>query len=71
MGIIKWVNQKVKAQNLWDVGVLKIFCLIVGMILGAYNSSFVIQYVWWFGVIAIVLLIWLMYRFLKARVSNP
>ena len=66
MGIIEWVNQKVKAQNLWDVGILKIFCTIAGMILGAYISSFVIEYVWWFGVIAIVLFICLMYRFVKA-----
>ena len=66
MGIIKWVNLKVKAQNLWDIGTLKIFCTIVGMILGAYKSSFVIEYVWWFGVIAVVLFICLMYRFLKA-----
>ena len=65
MGIFEWANQKVKAQNIWDIGFLKIFCTIVGMILGAYISAFIIQYVWWFVVIAIILLIWLIYRFFK------
>jgi len=68
MGIIEWVNLKVKAQNLWDIGILKIFCTIVGIILGAYISNFVKQYVWWFVAISIVLYILLMYRFLKAKV---
>ena len=68
MGIIEWVNLKVKAQNLWDIGILKIFCAIVGIILGAYISNFVKQYVWWFVAISIVLYILLMYRFLKAKV---
>lgn len=68
MGIIEWANLKVKAQNLWDIGILKIFCTTVGIILGAYISNFVIQYVWWFVVISIVLFIWLMYRFLIAKV---
>jgi len=68
MGIIEWVNLKVKAQNLWDIGILKNFCTIVGIILGAYISNFVKQYVWWFVAISIVLYILLMYRFLKAKV---
>lgn len=68
MGIIEWVNLKVKAQNLWDIGILKIFCTIVGIILGAYISNFVKQYAWWFVAISIVLYILLMYRFLKAKV---
>ncbi|MCK4641422.1 MAG: hypothetical protein KAU06_08790 [Candidatus Marinimicrobia bacterium] len=68
MGIIEWANLKVKTQNIWDIGILKIFCTIVGIILGAYISNFVIQYVWWFVVIAILLFIWLMYRFLKVKV---
>ena len=64
--IIDGVNQKVKAQNIWDIGILKIFCTIVGIILGAYSSTFVIQHVWWFVIVAIILFIWLMYRFLKS-----
>lgn len=68
MGIIEWANLKVKTQNIWDTGILKIFCTIVGIILGACISNFVIQYVWWFVIIVIVLFIWLMYRFLKVKV---
>ena len=66
MGLLDWVERKIKAQNFWDIGILKIFCTIVGMILGAYVSSFVIQYVWWFVIVGIVLFILLMIRFVKA-----
>lgn len=66
MGILEWADRKIKAQNVWDIGILKIFCTIAGMILGAYISAFVIQYLWWFVIVGIVLFIFLMIRFLKA-----
>ena len=66
MGILEWADRKIKAQNVWDVGILKIFCVIVGIIFGAYISAFVIQYVWWFVIVGIVLFLFLMIRFLKA-----
>ena len=65
MSIFEWADQKVKTRNIWDIGVLKIFCTLVGMILGAYLSTFVIQNVWWFGAVSAVLFIWLMIRFFK------
>ena len=67
MGIIQWANRKIKSYNAWDIGVLKIFCVIAGMILGAYISNFVIQYLWWFIVIGLVLFILLVYKFFKAK----
>ena len=41
MGLIQWAEKRTKALNMWDIGVLKIYCVLFGMIVGAYASSFV------------------------------
>ena len=66
MRFIDWVNSKVQAQNIWDIGILKFFVVTVGIILGAYISNFVIQNIWYFVIISIILFILLMYRFIKS-----
>ena len=48
MGLIQWAEQRTKGLNIWDIGVLKIYCVLFGMIVGAYVSSFVRGHVWWF-----------------------
>ena len=55
MGIIEWAERRTNALNIWDIGVLKIYCALFGMIVGAYLSSFVKQNVWWFVVVVVVL----------------
>ena len=67
MGIIEWANEKIKAQTVWDIGVLKIFCTIAGMILGAYVSVFVKQNLLYFVVVGTVLFVYLMVRFFRAK----
>ena len=66
MRFYDWINSKVQAQNIWDIGVLKFFVLTVGIIMGAYISDFVIQNIWYFAVISIILFILLIYRFIKS-----
>ena len=66
MGLFQWADKKVKSQTVWDVGVLKIFCTLVGIIAGAYISVFVQQNLWWFLILSFVLLVWLLFRFLRA-----
>ena len=44
MGIIQWANEKVKVHTVWDIGMLKIACILIGMVLGAYLSSFVFRF---------------------------
>lgn len=66
MNVFTWADKKVKAQTIWDIGVLKFFCTIVGMILGAYVSTWVIQNVWWLVGVAAASLFWLIIRFFKA-----
>jgi hypothetical protein len=60
------MEQKVKAQTVWDIGILKLFCVIVGMIIGATFSAWVIQNVCWLVGIGVVLLVWLMIRIFRA-----
>ena len=67
MGIFAWANEKIKAYTLWDIGVLKILCTLVGMILGAYLTTFVLGYLWWFIVVGALLFIILMIRFFTAK----
>ena len=55
MRIIQWAERRTNALTIWDIGVLKIYCALFGMIVGAYLSSFVKQNVWWFVVVVLVL----------------
>ena len=68
MGLFEWIDKRVKAQNKWDVVILKLFCTTVGVILGAYISHFVIQYIWWFAVIGSLLFIYLLYRIFTFKI---
>lgn len=62
MNLFQWADEKVKNQTIWDVGVLKIFCVIIGMILGACWSEFIFRYQMWFIIAAVVLFVILMIR---------
>ena len=55
MGLIQWAEQRTKALNIWDIGILKIYCVLFGMIVGAYVSSFVRDHVWWFVGVVLIL----------------
>jgi putative Mn2+ efflux pump MntP len=52
---------------MWDIGVLKIYCVLFGMIVGAYVSTFVKGYVWWFVGTVLVLGLCLGYRWFTAE----
>jgi len=55
MCIIQWAEDRTKALSIWDIGILKIYCVLFGIIVGAYISGFVQQRVWWFVVPVVVL----------------
>ena len=67
MRIIQWAERRTNALNLWDIGVLKIYCALFGMIVVAYLSSFVKQNVWGFVVVVLVLGGGLGYRWFTAK----
>lgn len=55
MSVITWAESRAKAMTIWDIGLLKIYSMVFGMIVGAYFAPFVTQKVWWF--VAFVLLL--------------
>lgn len=67
MGVIQWAEARTEALNLWDIGILKIYCVLFGMIVGAYASSFVRDHVWWFAGVVLVLGGFVGYRWLTAQ----
>ena len=62
MGLIRWAEERTRAMSIWDIGVLKIYCVLFGMIVGAYVSTFVKGHVWWFVGVVLVLGIRLGYK---------
>ena len=62
MGLIRWAEERTRTMSIWDIGVLKICCVLFGMIVGAYVSTFVKGHVWWFVGVVLVLGISLGYK---------
>ena len=67
MKILRWAERRTRALTIWDIGVVKIYCVLFGMIVGAYLSSFVKQEVWWFGAAVLILGGGLGYRWFTAE----
>ena len=55
MDILQWAEKKTKGMTIWDIGVLKVYCVLFGVIVGAYLSSFVRENVVWFVVSVLIL----------------
>ncbi len=55
MGILQWAEKKTKGLTIWDIGILKVYCVLAGVIVGAYLSSFVKEHVLWFAVTVVLL----------------
>ena len=50
MNVIHWAESRSRALTIWDMGLLKTYCALFGMIVGAYASSFITMHVSWFVV---------------------
>jgi uncharacterized membrane protein YoaK (UPF0700 family) len=59
---MKWAKKTVKRMTLLDISLLKTSVLLIGIIIGAFISEFVKQYIWWFTSIAIVTYVLLIKR---------
>ena len=55
MSILEWAEGRTRALTMWDMGVLKIYCVLFGVFLGAYFPIFVREHLWWFGSSVLVL----------------
>ncbi len=69
MSVFTWAEGRANAMTIWDIGLLKIYVMLFGMIVGAYFAPFVTQNVWWF--VAAVLLLGARggYRWLTAEAA--
>ena len=55
MGILQWAKEKTDALTMWDIGVVKIYCVLFGVIVGAFIPVFVREHLWWFVCSVLVL----------------
>ena len=55
MDVIGWAQARSKAMTLWDIGFLKIYSALFGILVGAYFAPFVLRNVWWFFVPLVIL----------------
>ncbi|MCX8083134.1 MAG: hypothetical protein N3D17_07090 [bacterium] len=63
MTLIKWSEDKIHRMNVWDMALVKIICILLGLILGAYTSEFIRHYIWFFLIPVLFLYIIAIYRF--------
>ncbi|MFC1784315.1 hypothetical protein ACFL0J_01640 [Candidatus Neomarinimicrobiota bacterium] len=67
MGFWNYIESKVKAITVFDIGVLKLLLFVTGLIFGAYYSECVLNSIsWWYGAF-FVLLIVMLYRVFKKK----
>jgi len=57
MDLINWANSKLRKLDIWDIKLIKLSTLLIGLTLGAYFASFILPFWWIFIVVAIVLAI--------------
>lgn len=67
MGVIEWAERRTSAMTIWDVGVLKVYCVLFGVIVGAFIPTFVKEYLWWFVLSVVILGLGVGYRWFTAK----
>jgi hypothetical protein len=65
MGFVGYWEKKIKKMGFLDVALLKMCLFVIGMIVGAYFSSFVIEQILIFAAVFVLTYLLLMYRLLK------
>ena len=67
VGIKKWSEEKIHKLTIWDIAIVKIALIIFGILIGAYISIFVKQYLWYFVGAFVVLYAILLYRLFEKK----
>ncbi len=65
MGLIKWMNKKIEKLDMWDIGAIKWASILFGIIIGAYIADFTKQYIWYFGILVLLIAIKPVYKLFK------
>lgn len=63
--LMKWAKKVTKKMTVWDMSLLKSTMVLIGIILGAYISTFVKTNIWYFAGVTAVLYIILLKRVFK------
>ena len=66
MSVIQWAEDRTRSMTLLDVGMLKIYCVLFGVIIGAYVPALVTENVWWIAAVVLLLGARGAYRWLTA-----
>lgn len=61
----KWFSNKIQRIGLWQFALIKTTLILFGIIIGSLISGFVINYMWYFLGIFLVLYIWVIIIFFK------
>jgi hypothetical protein len=69
MDLFEWAESKTNAMTIWDIGALKVYCVLFGMIVGAFLSGFVRENLWYFLLPTILLGVGFGYRWFTAKPS--
>lgn len=66
MNILEWADKRGKTFSVWDFSVLKTYCLLIGVVIGAYIPDLVKNYLLWFIILIVLLGARLVYKVFKA-----
>ena len=62
MSLISWAESKTRKLSIWDFGFVKLYCFLMGAIVGSYLVGFVRDNVVAIAAVIVVLIAYLMYR---------
>lgn len=66
--MINFLKDKIKGMSVADIAVLKIYVVLIGMVAGAYFSTFVKNHLWNFIIAIVVLMMYLIFTlFFKGK----
>ena len=66
MKLIEWCNSKVRSFDIFDIGLLKLLMISVGLIVGAYYPEFIKGHITFFVVFAVISGVILMILFFRS-----
>jgi len=67
MSLFSYIDSKVKAITVFDIGVLKLLLFVTGLIFGAYYAECVLNSInWWYGAFFVLLFV-MLYRVFKKK----
>ena len=72
MSFWNWIDKRKQTLTMWDISILKTYCMLIGMVLGAYLAIHVKAYLGSFILVIVACAIWLVYKmFFKKSPTVP